>query len=212
MNQDDQIRSNQATFDIGRDTVIQFIKSAFDLSCEIDYAFGFISNEEDMRANVYRHVRAKLDIFPKWRVFANLSLFPTSSEQGKSHHKPDLLFFHWADWPDIDKTAKAEILVEIKHGPKRSEIIDDIKKLNIMKGQISDPPVIVFLAITGEDLRGQEASDFEAESRRNNSNLNIWLRPHYSSEDRSNTESLYKGPYDPRSGWDPWRRFLRERK
>jgi YD repeat-containing protein len=188
----------QAAPDFDRDCVLQILRAAFYRCAESDYAQGHIIGEEDVRASVYRYTRDALDLAPSWRVFSNLTAFEIAGPDAQSF-KPDLTFFHSTDG---HSTATVKLLAEIKHWPNTEEIDRDIQKLKrLSRSFIPDAPALAFFAILGTGFKDREVSQLELEYAKRYPDVCVWFRQHH---------GLYRGPWDPVSGLDPWRRRLRQ--
>ncbi len=188
--------------DFDRATVLQILESAFYRAAEQDYAKGYIINEEDVRASVYRYVRNSLDLVPLWRVFTNLSSFSSpDTEQG--FFKPDLVFFHS---PGDEYSPRVEIFAEIKHWPDQPKIEADLAKLDKLR-KIYQPesPDVAFFAIVGTDIPADDALKLTLALKSKHPDAHIWLKPHVQPDG----SAIYDGPWDLASGLDPWRKRLR---
>lgn len=182
--------------DFERETVVQLARAAFYRSAEYDYANGYIIQEEDVRASVYRYIRDALDLAPAWRVFLNLTT-SDADETEAGLYKPDLIFFHS---PDNHATATVEMLVEIKHWPSPSRVERDIDKLLKLRQSFTSAPAIAFFAIVGRDFRDRDAIEIEQEYVARYPGVSVWFRHH---------DALYRGPWDHVTRLNPWQRAMR---
>lgn len=180
-----------------RQDVLKIIHDAFNKTVDYEYKNGFCINEEDIRANIYCHVREKIKDDKSWRVFLNLTA-KTSNQHGAEAYKPDLSFL------TLDENdAKVEIFVEIKHWPSEQQIKCDIDKLDeLRKAFRKDDPWLIFTAIMGTDIDTSRISELERKMKARvdkSSHLDVFLKPHN-----------YSGPWNEKTQFDPWRQRLRQ--
>jgi hypothetical protein len=182
-----------------RPTVFQILEAAFHRCADHDYALGYIINEEDMRACVYRNVRNALDLSDRWRVFTNLSCFAAPGTE-EAYFKPDLVMFHSSAGGE---TARVEILAEIKHWPNAQKVEADVAKLAKLRTLYQpEEPDVAFFGIMGKSTSETEA--IAAELGKRYAEVKVWLRPHF-----LRSGCLYQGPWDDVAKLDPWRKRLR---
>lgn len=194
------IKANVPDFD--RRTVLQILEAAFHRCADHDYASGYIINEEDMRACVYRNVRNALDLSERWRVFTNLSCFAAPGTEDACF-KPDLVFFHLSE---DQQSARVEIFAEIKHWPNAQKVEADVEKLAKLRAlYMPEHPDVAFFGIMGTSVT--ESEDLALDLQRRYPDVRVWLRPHFLE-----SGALYRGPWDDVAKYDPWRKRLRHLK
>jgi len=183
-----------------RQDVVKIIHDAINKTADFEYKNGFCINEEDIRANIYCHVREKLKALKadnSWRVFLNLTA-KTSNQHGAEAYKPDMSFLTL-----VGNDARVEIFVEIKHWPSEQQIKKDIHKLfELRKAFRKDDPWLIFSAIMGTDIDKSRISELERKMKAlvdESSHLDVFLKPH-----------IYSGHWNEKTQWDPWRQRLRQ--
>jgi len=198
-NSGQSLNSRLVQHDYDRSAVIDLLRMAFERAAKHDYALGYIINEEDVRASVYRYVRNDLERSPLWRIFTSATASSMADGEDRSF-KPDLALFYSND-PQHSSVA-LEILVEVKHWPREEQIRRDINKLVALAKSHPNHPDTVFFAIVGSGgARLQKKLGEEFKQTR------ICLESHL----RDDGTELYTCPWNPETRLNPWQKCLRLR-